>query len=419
MKQWNGASLIFHDTFDVVGKDDVVWVEMFDESNRSTWVKLTVVKVELRRSMEDSTRNETVVTFSEVVSSSISPSILSGIKASRPAGAPYAEFDGVVDSIVYQQQWKISTSANESFILPLDAPLEYSMGQVVTRGEAVIKSFARVYDDAEEKDWLWLKPGVNASEEDSRYATIEPHLAGTGLSRLSVSKLDPVLVRGTKVSITLDNTGVTETYTITGGNFVTPAVTTTRSGLAVFTPPATGSRSDYFDLPVRNGVTTSLSSAIALKASVLPLSNATKFPEAGRVGLQIGGGVIEVEYYRKSGNFLMDLVWEDLAGHDWIQAGIPAVPVVLLSTYTNRVVNPALEALVAERVVSGAAEVNETTAPIYYNLFKGNSAVLELNKPGTPAALKLLLEDLVPPSTSIVTLSRHVIQDIYEAEVKD
>jgi hypothetical protein len=423
MKQWNGASLIFYDNFEVLMNGDVVWVEMFDENERATWVKLTVEKVAVRAAMEDASRNETVVTFRETVSSTLSPSILSTIKATRPSGAPYAEFDGVVDSIVYQQQWRITTSANESFTLPLDAPLEYTIGQTVIRGEAVIKSFARVYDDAEVPDWLWLKPDETANEEDSRYATIEPYVTGSGLSRLSVSKLDPPLPRGTSVSIVLDNTGITEKYTITGGSgttlYVTPAVTVTRSGLATFTQVTKGTRAGYFELPVKNGVTSRLSSSIALKASVLPLSNSTKFPEAGRVGLQVGAGVIEVEYYRKSGNFLMDVVWEDLQGHNWIQGSIPAVPVVLLAEYDNKVLNPAMEALVDKRVVSGATTLDETTAPVYYRMFKGNSAVLELNKPGTPAALKLLLEDLIPPSTSLITLSRHVIEDVYEAEVRD
>jgi hypothetical protein len=396
---------------------------MFDTSSRATWVKLTVEKVAVRPAMEDASVNETVVTFSENVSSTLSPTILSKVKASRPSGAPYAEFDGTVDSIVYQQQWRISTSANEVFTLPLDANLDYSIGQTVTRGEAVIKSYARVYDDTEVKDWLWLSPDEVVSEEDSRYATIEPYVAGSGISRLSVSKLDPPLPRGTLVSMVLDNTGLTEKYTITGGSgttlFVTPAVSTPRSGLATFTLVDKGKRAGYFDIPITNGASTKLASTIPLNSTSIPLTDASRFPEAGRVGIQVGAGVIEVEYYRKSDNFLLDLVWENLEGHDWIQGSIRDVSVVVLAEYDNKILNPAMDALVANRVVSGAVDLTEDTAPVYYRMFKGNSAVLELDKPGTPAALKLLLEDLIPPSTSLVTLSRHVIEDVYEAEVRD
>lgn len=447
---WNGASLILDGKFEIVQRGDLLWVEMFQRGTAaSTWVRLTVEDVQLRLNMAEPTRNETVVTFRErVQSAGLYPSISSRYKASRPAGAPFADFSGVVDTVESLSNWVITTSAGESFYIPRGLPLTYRIGTEVRRGDAVLNTLAKLYDDAERKDWLWLKPeqddsyqhlfngGVSRGidETDDRFVTVEP--GKNGFSKMTLSRVSPLPPRGTIVTVTLDNAGLVERYQVVGSNAsslnVIPEVSARRSGLARFDWPRVGVRAEYFELPPPTGVSGQLVSPHSLNSPSLQLIDTSGFPPAGRIGLALGGGVIEVDYYRVSGNFLTDLSWSSAVGHEALIDNdgrlIPTIPetsVVILSEYSRRILNPAMEALIKTRVendlgtTTGAPRISNLIADQYYDLFKNNSSVLELSAVGTPSALRLLLEDVVPPSTTLVVLSRHVIADAFEAGAKD
>lgn len=450
MKSWTGGSLVIDGVFEVVQQGDLMWIEMFQAGTQlSTWVRLTVQSAYVRLATEDPTRQETVLTFVERVQvRGVAPNILSRVKASRPAGTPIADFDGSVDSIKPVRYWSVVTSSGETFNIPENVPIPYYVGYEVRRGEAVIKSFARMYDHAERPDWLWMKPEdddsyqhlftgglvVPAGQDDSRYVSIEPAVGG--ISKMIPSRVDPLPPRGTKIRVTLDSTGLIEEYTVTGTNPTTlnvvPAVDSKRSGLAVFEWPAIGVRSGYFELPPSSNPGVSLAAPHAVGAAALLLQSTVGFPAAGRVGLVLGGGVLEVDYYRVNGNFLADLTWESLRGHEALIdddgraiSTISAVPVVLLAEYTDRILNPAMEVLIKLRVeddlgtTTGEPRITDVTAEEYYRLFKNNASVLELNTVGTPDSLRMLLEDVVPPSTTLVVMSRHVISDVYDAGATD
>jgi len=113
----------------------------------------------------------------------------------------------------------------------------------------------------------------------------------------------------------------------------------------------------------------------------------------------------------------------DITGH--LNPTVPICNVVLLAEYTPKILNPAMDALIRKRVIrdhgtgSGDPRVSDSTVDTYYDLFKHNSSVLELNRVGKPAALRLLLEDVIPPSTTMVTISTHIISDVYDAGAHD
>jgi hypothetical protein len=452
LTRWTPNSLTVHGAFPVgLQAGDLFWIELLSaDETKSTWIRLTVEAAAIRPASDSPSTYDTFISFKESAAAvGLTPTLSSRVRVVRPAPPPFAEIDGVVESVTAVEVWEITTSQGEVHRFPYGVPMPYYVGSEVRRGDAVVPTYATLYDDAERPNWHWLDPqndttyqhlfnagkAYTTEEADVRQITIYPEK--NGLSKVTLSLLQDLPPRGSKMSVVLDGTGVTEQYDVVGKSssalWVTPAVSEQRTGMATFDRPAIGVRSKYFEVaPVSPSPTSGLAAAVAVGAASLQLQSTVGFPPAGRVGLKLGGGSVEVDYYRVAGNFLSDLVWGSMDGHDGLRLAdghmgsvIQPCPVVLLSEYTDKIINPAMEVLIKQRVVrdsgtsDGSPRIDDITVDEYYRLFKNNSSVLEMNRVGIPTVFKNLLNDVVPPSTTLVTLATHVLTDVYEGEVKD
>jgi hypothetical protein len=154
------------------------------------------------------------------------------------------------------------------------------------------------------------------------------------------------------------------------------------------------------------------------------LQLAENFPSAGAVILYPpAGGSVEVAYFGRTGNTLYDLAWpsslESLEDADGVVN--PVLPadtrVQVMLEYRDQVLNPAFVSLVRKRTerdystVSGTAAISDQDADEFYALLKSSSSVLETKAVNRPQALLKTLVDTLPPGSTLVVRSKHVIVD--------
>jgi len=376
----------------------------------------------------------------------------SNLRILHDGGPPYAAVDGQVLSVVPIIEKTLSTSS-ESFVVESTS---YQVGDPVFRGQPLFPENAIIYDDVSRPNWLWQTPdqvkaelntGTSAIAVDRRSGTIEPPAFPGGYSSVTLTPLTAVLARGTLLTFTDGSTGQVTKFTVIGmdgtATLLSPAVAVAVSGTFVVTPNTTPTAipDAFFEnaSPPQNAL---IQSAIAYPQAVgsksIQLMSATGFPNAGLCSIRLpNGGAVQVSYNGLAGNSIFNVQWEasnpSLTGPSPglglpgpVATQLPSGSVVrLISEYDTQRLNQAFVALCAirieENVTTGSSNVtvDESNADLFYPLFKNTSTVLELSDVATPSVLSDLLNDIVPPSSTLVVLNRHRILDVYENGFSD
>lgn len=375
------------------------------------------------------------------------PTTASKMTILRPGGPPYAAIAGVVTSVTPIIQFEVRTT-QERITLPIGSRPEQRAGQKVVRGEPVLPSYAQLYDHQRRPNWQWLTPeqtrggwdfrargrGDNVPFgliEDNRLATVSPPTGANGYSPVLLAPASPIPPRGATITLTDGQTGDELVFTVVGQQagqpLVTPAVTTTRSGACVVSRAADGT-APYFESPAPAlPVETALAFPQPVRARVLQVLSTTNFPDAGRISIRLpNGGAVEFTYKGKAAGFLLDCEWPNdfPALTDNTGAVATMLPadsrLRLISAFSRRRVNPAFLALVSERVKgSNVSTASPQTVDALYDLLKANATVFESRVTARPAAVRDAIKDLTPAGSSVVSVTKYVIADVYVSGVDE
>jgi hypothetical protein len=375
----------------------------------------------------------------------------------RDGGPPYASIDGVVFTTSPKKVVVVETD-HETYKLPAGTLTEYRVGDHVSRGQPLFKRNAKLYDHNTRPNWHWLYPEQVRQEwafatsglgmpvslgvpDDRRNAVIDPPVSAGGYSQISLDPILPYVERGSKATFTDDESGQVTEFTVIGRHgvsvLVSPAVSDIRTGIVHITPRENLNTrpNEYFESAspqVGAAVEAPLAFPQPVRTRSLQLTNTSNFPDAGCCSIRLpNGGSVQIIYHRKSNGFLLDCEWPDvmpsLTGPSPgpglpgpLDTQLPATAVVrLISAYERRRVNPSFVALANNRIVRDVrtqatfVDINEKNADVLYDLMKTSSAVLELSAVSRPAALRDMIEDVVPPTSTLVLLNRHRIIDTY------
>jgi hypothetical protein len=244
------------------------------------------------------------------------------------------------------------------------------------------------------------------------------------------------------ISVVDDHTLATFNFTVVGLNgdviYVAPSASAVMNGTATISEAVT-TRKDFFGMATPSmsaPIESMLAFAQPIRSRVLQVQNTSRFPAAGDCSIRLpNGGNIEITYNRVARGFLLDVEWpadfpamtgpRPSPGVDGpVNAQIPDTAVVrLVSEHRSRRLNPAFVALVDLRVTrdlitsTNRITVTEDTADDLYGFLKNTSAVLESGSVSRPQVLRDLLDDVVPPGSTLVTISRHRIVDVYSGGI--
>lgn len=354
----------------------------------------------------------------------------SRLRAFKQAGPPYIGFDGQVTSILPIQPLVVQTEF-ESFQLMDGEQPEQRIGDAVVRGQPLRPSLAEVYDHVSRPNWHWITlqqkrqhfdmlirgnlDGTNSA--DQRYGTLD--IGDSGFSRYTPSfPYTESLTRGTVVVLT-DESNVEFEYQVVGMDgtvvLLTPNVTAAKTGLFTVEPKEnqTGVQ-QYFELLPPKVLTTAQTHSQRVGLPSIVTTGLDGFPTIGRVNVLLAeGGLLEFEYFSRTDDRFLGCVWASATNLPLIL--IPETAVFqLVSEYTDKILNPALAAIVAKRskVVAGAdLVVDSQNADELYNLVRATSAVLELQSVAEPLVLDDLLKDTVPSGSTLEIVHKHAYID--------
>jgi len=382
----------------------------------------------------------------------------SELRILRDAGPPYAALDGIVVSVEAINETVMKT-ANSEYVLPPGRMPEQRVGEFVARGQPIHQSFAQLYDDTRRPNWHWLKPShyakdweyvlkglgtpiTTATVEDKRTAVVHPPVESGDYSTIDLDPITPQVKRGTHIDVFDDATLVTFTFTVVGLNgttvYVTPTVSSIINGAATVRS-GTEIKREYFGLatpPSSSPVESPLTFAQPIRSRVLQLADTSRFPASGECTVRLpNGGSTEVRYNRVARGFLLDCEWPStfpaLTGprpapgiEGPLDPQLPEGTVVrLISEHRQTRLNPAFIALVNQRVTQDLRtsekriQVSDANADELYAFFKNSSAVMESAAVSRPQVLRDLMDDVVPPGSTLVTMSKHRIIDVYSGGI--
>jgi hypothetical protein len=379
----------------------------------------------------------------------------------RQGNPPYATISGTILSIQPVYETVVRTT-HESFTLPEGTAAEQRVGEHIFRGMPLFPSYAELYDDTTRPNWHWVTPadvvknyrhkiaklGSNVAYSavtDYRTAVVNPAAASSSYSLLSMTPQAPIPPRGSKIVLTDAGTDDDFSFTVIGshgsGVFVTPAVSIQKTGdIVVSTLPAAG-LSDFFEAPspLQNAtIETTQTFPQLVRSTSMQVVSTALFPSAGRIAIRLpNGGATEFTYTSVSNGFFLDCTWpSDFPAMTGISPGLgiagnlnPLIPLAavfrLVSAFTTRRINPAFIALVNNRVTQDLVNstptvtVTESNVEALYALTKTGATVFESRAITYPAALTDVLINLVPTTTSMISLSKHVIIDVYAGGVNE
>lgn len=379
----------------------------------------------------------------------------------RQGNPPYATISGTVLSVQPVVQTIVRTSS-ESFTLPEGKQAEQRVGDHVFRGMPLFPSYAVLYDDTTRPNWQWVSPadvlenyaykvnqlGANVQftpANDNRTGTVTPPGVNGSYSQLTLSPQAPVPARGSIVTLTDAITQDVFTFTVVGsyasGIYVTPAVSSLKSGNVTIDTPPSASPVQYFEAPSppqNRLIETTQTFPQLVRSNAIQVLSTAKFPTAGKISVRLSnGGATEFTYRNISDGFFLDCEWPtDFPALTGVSPGpglpgplnpvIPADAVLrLVSAFTTRRLNPAFVALVNERVVrdltTGAPTivVNDANADMLYDLTKTGATIFESRAITHPAVLDEVITDLTPTTSSLIAISKHVIVDVYAGGVNE
>jgi hypothetical protein len=435
---------------------DVVRLQLFDPSDLTidpVWVFFTLTGIDHKPVLGGA---HTLMTLD--VETDLIPLESSRIIVLRDVGAPYAAFEGAVTDVSPIEKAILRTE-NEAFAIPLDYASAYQPGDYVRRGDPLDPRLAQVYDDYTRPDWHWLRPtdmrrawggllGRNQRAlrpdglQDERFVTVRTDPSGYG--RITPSPTFPSPPRGSVVTMRYDDNITEKVFTVIGTDgseiLVAPDPGEDASGTAVFEAPvdrAGERRSTYFEVPADRRADggqryTTLRTDHRAGGPTLLINPIVDWPAAGAVHILLpDGGHIEVEYHATKETQLYDLQWPTDYPSLTSSGGVfdPRIPagckVVLVWEYKARRLNPVFVDLVQRRVErdystrSGVPYVDDDNADAYYQFFKSSSAVLSTAKVGRPESLVKAIYDTLPPGTTLVIESRHVINEVWQPGARD
>ena len=373
----------------------------------------------------------------------------------RQGNPPYATIAGTVLSIQPVYETVVRTTL-ETFTLPEGTAAEQRVGDHIFRGMPLFPSYADLYDSTTRPNWYWITPadvlknynhkinklGSNVTFTktiDYRTAVVLPATSTSAYSLMTLSPQAPVPPRGTKVSLTDTGTKDVFHFTVVGtygaGVYVTPAVSTQKAGDVTVTIPPVAGLVDFFEAPSppQNALIETLQTYPQLvRSSSMQVVSTAAFPAAGRVVVRLpNGGATEFTYTSVSDGFFLNCTWpSDFPALTGVSGNLnPLLPLTavfrLVSAFTTRRINPAFVALVNERVTQDLANstptvvVNEKNIEALYALTKTGATVFESRAITHPAALDDVLVNLMPTTTSMIALSKHVIVDVYAGGVNE
>lgn len=454
---WDGQSLVVAGDITRVQAGDVVRITMFDPDDLAAGPITILTTVTHSARIASPGGSNTVIHLAERYDLSVT--VESEMQAFHPGPPPLAAFDGRVTNVTTNRVRVIQTEFEE-FEVPVESPRFFSIGQPVFRGDPIRPDYAIFYDDESRPDWYRVTPQQRAQDwshllpsdnrslrrdglADIRTVVIASATDGSGLARASFSPSTPLPPRGTTVSVLADDGVQTYEFTVYGVDggqaLLFPDPGEPVAGTATLTiddSDGVSRSSEYFQVPVSkisgsrpNSVLTFDSQA---NDSALTLASTAGFPDAGSIVIKPNvGGSIEVQYFGKSGNRLIDLAWpksfpslidENGVFDPKINAGSQ---VIAIWDYKPTLLNPAFVTAVNRRVIrdfgtiSGAPRIDDDTAPLYYALLKRSTAVIETRTATDPSVLVDVLEETMPPGTTVILQSKHVINDTYQGQAED
>lgn len=238
-------------------------------------------------------------------------------------------------------------------------------------------------------------------------------------------------------AVSTDNTGVGVVSAVNN--------TRSRSGSITFdlASKAVTSSVDkqYFETKPEKGIAPVLLTYPQTAGSAsLDVGDLVKFPPAGRVHVLLpNGGLVEFEYFGRSGTRFLNCVWVEPFSSLLAESPTPADPgvlnplipvasqLVLVASYAERLLNPAFVALVEKRVEKVTDKeggevvlaITSANADKFYDLLKNNAAVLELRSMSQPAALAAVIADVRPTGSSLEVLQQHIFVDVFNQRSRD
>jgi hypothetical protein len=367
----------------------------------------------------------------------------------RQGNPPYATISGTVLSIQPVYETVVRTTL-ETFTLPEGVAAEQRVGDHIFRGMPLFPSYADLYDSTTRPNWHWITPsdvlknynhkinkyGSNVTVGaiiDYRTAVVSPATSMSSYSLMVMSPQAPVPPRGSKITLTDTTTKDVFQFTVVGaygsGVYVTPPVSIEKAGdISVTIPPVAG-LVDFFEAPSppQNALIETIQTYPQLvRSSSLQVVSTAMFPAAGRVAVRLpNGGATEFTYTSVSDGFFLNCVWPaDFPALTGVSGNLdPLLPLTsvfrLVSAFTTRRINPAFVALVNERVTQDLSNstptvvVTEKNIEALYALTKTGATVFESRAVTHPAALDDVLVNLMPTTTSMIALSKHVIVDVF------
>jgi hypothetical protein len=313
------------------------------------------------------------------------------VRIYRDIGAPFAEFAGTIASVTPIEVWELTTSAGERFAFDASEPTNFKPGQQVLRGQPVQPQLAQFYDHESRPDWHWLRAEARTSTS-VRSVTVQPGPAGLGLAEFTPNF--PYLTPGTQLKVG------SQTFQIRGhdstGATVLPNPSNEVSGEVQISVPV-DPRLSYFEVPTASAV---FADAAFLVGEAQILAPVSSWPAMGRV--VVNG--MEIRYYTRTDTTLEDIIWPET-----FETLFPAgTELRLVGKFEPQLINEAFAALLQARVVAG------TPSADLYPVLAPSSAVLELVDGVDSEPLQNLLQDVVPPGTTVVSVSRHIVDDQIE-----